>query len=367
MEIALPNTKVFWCQWHVLKAMRENVLSKLPRGETRRKVSAYLHTLVTWCHPENNAEGNKEWFDKQREFDEFLRGPGFADDKLDAKWSEAFTKYYDSQWRPQFKKWAKQFRSNVEYSIDTTGAVESFHSTWKGRLRSTKGRISQRRLDWMIYFLERVLLPGFVDRVTAHECRGPTTAQRNKTISLVCTANKITDGDIAIIESESRVSVDAYESDIITRPLGAKVTFEGETHDVQSLEKLDLCATATDHSTITCSCRMGQKGDLCAPKIAAMMKLQKFSALKALGMNVADDERAEVTTGEHWDEPEPGSLDPGSPQPRKTIKTPNVSTLEQRKLAESRRQLELALASLGEAKSLDTDWVDRVHTVSMEV
>ena len=63
---------------------------------------------------------------------------------------------------------------------------------------------------------------------------------------------------------------------------------------------------------------MGQKGDLCAPKIAAMMKLQ------ALGMNVADDERAEVTTGEHWDEPEPGSPDPGSPQPRRTIKTPNA-------------------------------------------
>ena len=97
LEIALPNTKVFWCQWHVLKAMRQHALSKLSRGETRRKVSAYLHTLVTWCHPENNAEGNKEWFDKQQEFDEFLRGPGFADDKLDAKWSEAFTKYYDSQ------------------------------------------------------------------------------------------------------------------------------------------------------------------------------------------------------------------------------------------------------------------------------
>ena len=157
--------------------MRQNALSKLSRGETRRKVSAYLHTLVTWYHPENNATGNVEWFEKQQEFDEFLRGPGLAGDKLDAKWSEAFTKYYDSQWRPQFKKWAKQFRSNVEYSIDTTGAVESFHSTWKGRLRSTKGRISQRRLDWMIYFLERVLLPGFVDRVTAHECRGGTTAK----------------------------------------------------------------------------------------------------------------------------------------------------------------------------------------------
>ena len=132
----------------------------------------------------------------------------------------------------------------------------------------------------MIYFLERVLLPGFVDRVTAHECRGTTTAQRNKTLSLVCTANMITDGDIAIIESGSRASVDAYESDIITRPVAAKVTFKDETHDVQSLEKLDLCATTTDHSTITCSCRMGQKGDLCAPKIAAMMKLQKCPAAR---------------------------------------------------------------------------------------
>ena len=62
----------------------------------------------------------------------------------------------------------------------------------------------------------------------------------------------------------------------------------------------------TDHSSITCSCRMGQKGDLCAPKIAAMMKLQKLSALKALGMKLADDEHAEVTTGntgtnQSWD------------------------------------------------------------------
>ena len=36
----------------------------------------------------------------------------------------------------------------------------------------------------------------------------------------------------------------------------------------------------TDHSTITCSCRMGQKGDLCAPKIAAIMKLQKCPAAR---------------------------------------------------------------------------------------
>ena len=347
--------------------MRQHALSKLSRGETRRKVSAYLHTLVTWYHPENNATGNVEWFEKQQEFDEFLRGPGLAGDKLDAKWSEAFTKYYDSQWRPQFKKWAKQFRSNVEYSIDTTGAVESFHSTWKGRLRSTKGRISQRRLDWMIYFLERVLLPGFVDRVTAHECRGATTAQLNKTLSLVWTADTIADGDITIIELGSRASVDAYESDIITRPVAAKVTFKGETHDVQSLEKLDLCAMTTDHSTITCSCRMGQKGDLCAPKIAAMMKLQKSSALKALGMKLADDEYAEVTTAEHWDEPELGSLDPGSPHPRRTITTPNVTTVEERKLAETRQQLEVVIACLGEKKPVDAEWLDRVHTMSKEV
>ena len=45
----------------------------------------------------------------------------------------------------------------------------------------------------------------------------------------------------------------------------------------------------------------------------------------------------------------------------------NVSTVEQRKLAESRRQLELALAFLDEPKSFDTEWVDRVHTMSMEV
>ena len=89
--------------------------------------------------------------------------------------------------------------------------------------------------------------------------------------------------------------------------MAAKVTFKGETHDVQSLKSWTSAeAMTTDHSTITCSCRMGQKGDLCGPKITAMMKLQKLSALKALGMKLADDEHAEVTTGntgtnQSWD------------------------------------------------------------------
>ena len=160
LRMVLPGTKVFWCQWHVLKAMRENVWSKLPRSATRQKVEDDLHTLVRWYHPDDNAKGNVEWWQKQREFDEFLRGPGLPDDKLNANWSEAFINYYNNQWRPNIEKWAKQFRSDVVYSIDTSGAVESFHSKWKNRLLSSKGRISQRRLDWMIYFLECVLLPA---------------------------------------------------------------------------------------------------------------------------------------------------------------------------------------------------------------
>jgi hypothetical protein len=131
-----------------------------------------------------------------------------------------------------------------------------------------------------------------------------------------------------------------------------------------------------DHELITCSCRVGQKDDLCAPKIAAMMKIQKFSAFKALGLNLAgenedaaenEDEYADVTMGEHLDETELGSLSPGSPQPRRVITTPNVSAVEQRKLADTRQQLERALASLREPKPLDKQWLDRMHAVSTEV
>ena len=376
LRMVLPGTKVFWCQWHVLKAMRENVWSKLPTSATRQKVQDDLHTLVRWYHPDDNAKGNVEWWQKQREFDEFLRGPGLPDDKLNANWSEAFINYYNNQWRPNIEKWAKQFRSDVVYSIDTSGAVESFHSKWKNRLLSSKGRISQRRLDWMIYFLECVLLPAYVDKATAHECRGPTTAQRSKTLALAGTANMIPDGDIAIIDSGPRASVDEYESEIITRPVTANVTFKGATHHVQYLEKLDLCAMTTDHEPIICSCRMGQKGDLCAPKVAAMMKIQKYSAFKALGLNPAgetedaddnEDEYADVTMGEHLDEPEMGSLNPESPQPRRMITTPNVSTVEQRKLADTRQLLECALASLRESKPVAKEWLDQMHAVSTEV
>jgi uncharacterized protein YjhX (UPF0386 family) len=376
LRMVLPGTKVFWCQWHVLKAMRENVWSKLPRSATRQKVEDDLHTLVRWYHPDDNAKGNVEWWQKQREFDEFLRGPGLPDDKLNANWSEAFINYYNNQWRPNIEKWAKQFRSDVVYSIDTSGAVESFHSQWKNRLISSKGRISQRRLDWMMHFLERVLLPEYAEKATAHECRGPTTVQRNKTLVLAGTANMIPDGDIAIIDSGPRASVDEYESEIITRPVTANVTFKGATHHVQYLEKLDLCAMTTDHEPIICSCRMGQKGDLCAPKVAAMMKIQKYSAFKALGLNPAgetedaddnEDEYADVTMGEHLDEPEMGSLNPESPQPRRMITTPNVSTVEQRKLADTRQLLECALASLRESKPVAKEWLDQMHAVSTEV
>ena len=43
-----------------------------------------------------------------------------------------------------------------------------------------------------------------------------------------------------------------------------------------------------DHSHITCARRSGQKGDLCIGKVAAMIKLDKTKALKALGMRPAD-------------------------------------------------------------------------------
>ena len=152
------------------------------------------------------------------------------------------------------------------------------------------------------------------------------------------------------------------------------MTFNGATHHVQYLEKLDFCAMTTDHELITCSCRVGQKGDLCAPKIA-MMKIQKFSAFKAFGLNPAgenedaaenEDDYANVTMGEHLDEPELGSLSP-EVHSHGLDHDPNVSTVEQRKLADTRQQLERALASLREPKPLDKQWLDRMHAVSTEV
>ena len=215
LEIALPNTKVFWCHWHVLKAMRENVLSKLPVGATRRKVSTYLHHLVTWCHPDDDAKGDRAWAAKASEFDAFMASRGIPEDGLSAGWSDAFRKYYDTQWRPNHLKWAKQYRSNVLYSIDTTGAVESFHSTWKARLKSTKGRVSQRRLDWMIHFLESNLLPGFVDRAARYDVRGAPTSKLNDILKLVDEADKVDDTNVTFTDPERRASIDDLGSEDI--------------------------------------------------------------------------------------------------------------------------------------------------------
>jgi hypothetical protein len=284
------------------------------------------------------------------------------------------------------ERWSRLEQWHCECGPSSTrvSADEMLERSQRTRLRSAKGRISQRRMDWMIYFLENNLVPAYADKAAAYECRGPSTVQVNAAMKLVGEAiSMVKDEDIDIIEPGRRANIDAFGSDVITEPVSASVTYLEATHEVKSLELLELCPTTTNHTHVTCSCRAGQKGDLCAPKLAAMMKIDKRLTLTALGAHVkreddrvsspgSDDDGAghvdDITTSGyvHMAE-ETGEVETLSPR-RMRVPPPKASAVEiqRRERVEAVKLLERIASILKTEKEIDANVVTRVLGVSKE-
>jgi len=69
-----------------------------------------------------------------------------------------------------------------------------------------------------------------------------------------------------------------------------RVNYSGEVHNVSGLETLEDCALDRDHSRVKCSCALGRNGQVCAPKMKAMLMENELWTFKALGIQCKPDD-----------------------------------------------------------------------------
>ena len=69
-----------------------------------------------------------------------------------------------------------------------------------------------------------------------------------------------------------------------------RVNYSGEVHNVSGLETLEDCALYRDHTHVKCSCALGRKGQVCAPKIKAMLMENELWTFKALNIQCKPDD-----------------------------------------------------------------------------
>ena len=68
------------------------------------------------------------------------------------------------------------------------------------------------------------------------------------------------------------------------------VNYSGEVHNVSGLETLEDCALDRDHTQVKCSCALGRNGQVCAPKMKAMLMENELWTFKALNIQCKPDD-----------------------------------------------------------------------------
>ena len=68
------------------------------------------------------------------------------------------------------------------------------------------------------------------------------------------------------------------------------VNYSGEVHNVSGLETLEDCALDRDHTQVKCSCALGRNGQLCPPKVKAMLMENNLWTFKALNIPCKPDD-----------------------------------------------------------------------------
>jgi len=289
-----PKARVVWCQFHVFQAFNRNITSKLAekQGEKasiaisqkeRGQIKKMLWKLVKETFQDDDAwdkayTGVLEFCDhKQKEIDKKFG---------DAAWTtwRSFRNYLETQWGRHRKLWARHFRSGLTYGMqETTGSIESFHGRWKARLTADgKGDIRSRRMDWLIHHLQHEIIPRYCDKVCQAETSKATASVMKAMFRVLDDAKTIDD----IKDVEKKTTDDEGTRFSVTYG----VNYSGEVHNVSGLETLEDCALDRDHTQVKCSCALGRNGQLCPPKVKAMLMENNLWTFKALNIPCKPDD-----------------------------------------------------------------------------
>ena len=150
-------------------------------------------------------------------------------------------------------------------------------------MRDGKGDIRSRRMDWLIHHLEHEIIPQYCDKVCQAETSMAPARVMKAMFHVVDDAKTIDD-----IKDVEKKTIDDEEGTRFS--VTYVVNYSGEVHHVSGLETLEDCALDRDDTQVKCSCALGRNGQLCPPKVKAMLMENKVWTFKALNIPCKPDD-----------------------------------------------------------------------------
>lgn len=290
--------QVFWCHWHVLQAMKRR--SMRVTLQHRSEIMNKSHSLVRDYDNTDVKSGMERWYSRLKAFLEFCTS---HDDES----VRAYGRYFSNQWVPNYRLWAKAFRFDGRYGIDTTSTAESYHNFIKSMAYADGSRwLKQRRMDWLCHFMLNDVLNAFVVREHVINIKLPEAVLQSHRTTLMEYGKLLTADATALkISNQTEVFSTAEKKNVLdtaTVVLRCPKSDKEEVHEVGNLDLLRDSALQRYHQLVTCSCVDGQQGKLCLPKLHAMTIANKAYTLGALGCD-ENTKRAYNGAGDAEQEP----------------------------------------------------------------
>ena len=113
LQHVIPSAKVFWCEWHVKKALRKRLLHLVKDKETKKELWGHVLGLIS-AESETDLHSRWEWFQERLEENS---GQG------------QYIRYVEENaWRDR-QRWSHCFQADL--TISTNNHLESFHNRLK--------------------------------------------------------------------------------------------------------------------------------------------------------------------------------------------------------------------------------------------
>ena len=282
------NSRVLLCDWHVLKAWKTNLYTKLGEkkyAELRVELMDMLCKLLYWrprgeildeegtMRPHTDTDLDRMTFHKVQAFVKLM---GSKEKEITG--DKKFTNYFEKEWvtGDKMRRVMKAHRMYDHGGIDASSAVEGFHSSFKTRW-DFKGKRNVR-LDYLVTLFVKDILPAYLHDVAVKGAGLKAYSYRfNVMLDAMAAADGIKDEDVREVSNETICnSGGCFTRFKYSVPNGKETRIHGKEVDEKVIVSGEIRDDMRDEvffNSITCSCNKGREGKLCPEKV----KVSKFA------------------------------------------------------------------------------------------
>ena len=182
---------ILLCVWHIKMAWLKNLIAKVQNPEKRVFMMAELSRILS-LNPLGSSNVER---DVKLAIHNFYST--FAEEAM-------FVVYFKENWEGLLRHWCFAFRNFDHNGAHTTSALESYHKNGlKDVMSQSRSRMRGRRLDWLIWFLPKVVLRLYEIKDI---CKQHGFIQNTKLEALITDAllksKDIQDVDVAILTTD---------------------------------------------------------------------------------------------------------------------------------------------------------------------